>query len=163
MSQNYYFYYERDNNKGVAALLNIPKGLSTESWGALQKGLEAIAEPNVEKRKFGYLYSLKLYPDQSFSGGNVFWHSELAGSSGARYIIMPMPGCSNEVIALCKNHIKTSFDAVGIQTLKADEWIQAKAESLLGKVLNAEVTKKQELEAPLPNPEESITAKCKTI
>jgi hypothetical protein len=130
----YYFFFRNESGqRGHLAILSIPGAFSTAAWGELQRGLEEIAEKDPEKRRWGYLYSLSLYPDQR--RGAVHWDMELAGASGARYLLMPLPGATAKEIKACQAHIRSSFDVVSLSVLRATDSMQQPAEELLGRIL----------------------------
>ena len=147
----HYFFYD-----GRAAILSIPSNFSSEAWGQLQSGLIAAWEPNPTKRRFAYLYSLTMYPDQS-RGASVFWDHELAGSSGASYLLMPMPGATELQIEETKAHIRTSFDAVSVRVLRPTRFIQNEAEASLGAILA-----KGEWSDAAPLPSAQVSSRSKT-
>jgi len=110
----YYFFCE-----GVAAIVMIPAGLSSDGWGRIQKAFMDLAVP-VAKQRFAHVGCYRLYRDRQHGG--VFWDEELANADGASFLILAMEDSTKESICACQGYIRATQDVVRLRILRPTRW-----------------------------------------
>jgi hypothetical protein len=111
----YYFFCE-----GVAAIAEVPRDFSSEQWGQIQRGFEALAVRDEHERKWAFTHCHKLWPDCAHAG--IAWHSELANRDGCSFMVLPMPESTPAQIEACVAHIRRGHDVVRLRVLRPKRW-----------------------------------------
>ena len=117
-STPHYYFCE-----GVAAVVAMPVGLSSEGWGRIHKSFMALAAATLspEVLRFACVECYRIYPSRQHGG--VYWDEELCGG-GAAYLILRMRENSDQEIEACTKHLRDTQDAVRIRSLTPTRWVE---------------------------------------
>jgi|GEM_PF-2624255 len=103
---------------GTATVCRIPRDFSSDQWGTLQTALARHVHPR--KHDAG-VDTFRLYPDQIRFG--IRWSEELAGSGGMSYLLLPLPGDTEEAIGKCRDHLRRTRDVVRLSVRRIKTWL----------------------------------------
>lgn len=109
------------HSRGYGALVNVPRGLSSEAWGNMQDFFCQCARvPRIVKG--GAVDCYHLYEDQRF--GDVYWTEELVNSQGMRFTLIPLVTATNQDLMQVRSNIRHNRDVVGMSIVRVKRWIQ---------------------------------------
>lgn len=112
----------------TGALVDIPRGYSSEQWEDLQKRFVHAVYPRTRQRGDWALWlngTYRLWPDQRKY--NIHWCEELAGPRGMSFVLLALPDNTTAEIQNVKQHLRSNRDVVSISTVRVSKLIDIKA------------------------------------
>ena len=103
------------------ALIEMPVGASSDYYGKVQRefALLAGADKDAKEGFRDFAEMRSLYPDQVAEG--VYYHEELAGSSGSSFQLFKLPNVTPEQLDKAKAKLCRERDVVRLHVVRIDE------------------------------------------
>lgn len=115
MSNPYLLHYN-----GRGAIIDVPRSITWQQWGQLQKAFVKAAGGDPEDR-FAWCDSITLWSHCNVEG--VSFDEELAGSAGASFRLHKLPDTTEEQIEAAKRKLRRERDVVRMSVLRINELI----------------------------------------